>query len=71
MRQFFLDHPSLFRYSFYGTKKEKEHHSRQSVLSLFLFHKYYIGTAGDGQEENVPFPTARSYRQYLKPEILI
>jgi hypothetical protein len=38
---------------------------------FFSFHKNYIGMAWEGQEENVPPPTARSYRQFLKPEILI
>ena len=51
--------------------REKERTVGGAVLSLFLFHKNYIGTARDGQEENALHPTARSYRQYLKPEILI
>ena len=38
---------------------------------FFSFSKNYIGMAWDGQGENVPFSTAHSYRQYLKPEILI
>ena len=38
---------------------------------FFLFQKYYNGMAKEGQEENEPFYAARSYRQYLKPEILI
>jgi hypothetical protein len=41
------------------------------VLSLFSFHKNYIGMPGDGQEENAPHHAAHSYRQYLKTEILI
>ena len=41
------------------------------VLSLFSFHKNYIGTAWNGQEENVPLPAAHSYRRYLGLEILI
>ncbi len=43
---------------------------RGAVLSLF-FHKNYIGTAWNGQEENVLLPAARSYRRYLALEILI
>ena len=50
---------------------EKERTVGGAVLSLFLCHKNYIGMAWDGQEGNVPHPTARSYRQYLKTEILI
>ena len=38
---------------------------------FFLFHKNYIGMTWDGQEENVPPPAARFYRQCLKTEILI
>ena len=38
---------------------------------FFSFHKNYIGMTWDGQEENAPHPAARSYRQYLKTEILI
>ena len=50
---------------------EKERTVGGAVLSLFLFHKNYIGMTWDGQEENVPPPAAHFYRQYLKPEILI
>ncbi|EDS07271.1 hypothetical protein CLOSCI_01080 [[Clostridium] scindens ATCC 35704] len=38
---------------------------------FFSFHKNYIGTAWNGQEENVLLPTAHSYRRYLGLEILI
>ena len=51
--------------------REKERTVEGAVLSLFLFHKNYIGMTWDGQEENVPPPAAHFYRQYLKPEILI
>jgi hypothetical protein len=50
---------------------EKERTVGGAVLSLFLFHKNYIGMTWDGQEENVPPPAAHFYRQYLKSEILI
>ena len=55
-------------------EREKERTVVGAVLSLFFvpsFLKNYTGTAWDGQEENVLFPTARSYRRYLNPEILI
>ena len=51
--------------------ERKERTVGGAVLSLFLFHKNYIGMTWDGQEENVPPPAAHFYRQYLKPEILI
>ena len=42
-----------------------------AVLSLFSFHKNYIGMTWDGQEESVPQEAARSYRRYMRIEILI
>ncbi len=51
--------------------REKERTVEWAVLSLFLFHKNYIGMTWDGQEENVPPPVAHFYRQCLKTEIII
>lgn len=51
---------------------ERKNELLEGLFFLFFsFSKNYIGIAWDGQEENVPSPTAHSYRQYLKPEILI
>lgn len=51
---------------------ERKNELLEGLFFLFFsFSKNYIGMAWDGQEENVPFSTARSYRQYLKSEILI
>ncbi len=41
------------------------------VLSLFLFHKNYIGMEWDSQDKSVLFPAARCHRRYLNVEILI
>ena len=51
---------------------ERKNELWKGLFFLFFgFHKNYIGTAWNGQEENVPFPAARSYRQYLRLSILI
>ena len=54
---------------------ERKNELWQGLFFLFFsFHRFlknYTGTAWDGQEENVPLLAARSYRRYLKPEILI
>jgi len=50
---------------------EKERTVGGVVLSLFLFHKNYIGTMCDGQEKNMLLLAANSYRRYLQSEILI
>ena len=51
--------------------REKERTVEGAVLSLFLFHKNYIGMTWDDQEENVPPPVAHFYRQCIKTEIII
>ena len=51
---------------------ERKNELRKGLFFLFFsFHKNYIGTAWNGQEENVLLPTAHSYRRYLGLEILI
>ena len=55
-----------------GTLVYERKNELQGCCSFsFLFHKNYIGTAWNGQEENVLLPAARSYRRYLALEILI
>ena len=44
--------------------RERTNCRRLVFFLFFLFQKNYIGTGRNGQEENAPFPTARSDRQY-------
>ena len=50
---------------------EKERTVGGGCSFSFLFHKNYIGTRQDGQEENVLLPAAPYHRQYLDVEIFI